>query len=145
MKTQEPVLRPTEDYAAMKQLALESGLEEGTLTHLVSSFGFYDGSDLVGCAALRKEDEIYSLECLAVKERFRYQGLGARLVMTIEKDARARGVKKLWALARAPNFFKRLGYREMRKNDEGGPSISSCRNCPQFHKNCEPEVVLKDL
>lgn len=129
----------------MKKLAVESGLEEGTLIHIISSFGFYDGSELIGCAALRQEKEVYSLECLAVRERFRYQGLGSRLVATIEKDAKARGAKRLWALARAPNFFKRMGYRGAGNGQEAGPSLTSCANCPQFRRDCSPEVLLKDL
>ena len=145
MKAQEPIMRPTEDYAAMKKLAVESGLEEGTLIHIVSSFGYYDGSELVGCAALRQEKQVYSLECLAVRDRFRYQGLGSRLVTAVEKDAKARGAKRLWALARAPNFFKRMGYREASKGDEGGPSLTSCANCPQYKRICNPGILLKDL
>ena len=145
MKAQEPVLRPTEDYAAMKKLAVESGLEEGTLIHIISSFGFYDGTELVGCAALRQENDVYSLECLAVRDRFRYQGLGSRLVAIIEKDAKARGARHLWALARAPNFFKRMGYTEAKKGATGGPDMASCVNCPQYKKNCAPEILLKDL
>jgi len=145
MKTQEPVMRPTEDYAAMKKLAVESGLEEGTLIHIISSYGFYDGSELVGCAALRQERDLYSLECLAVRDRFRFQGLGSRLVSTIEKDAKARGAKRLWALARAPNFFKKMGYKESAVGAEGGPSLTSCANCPQYKRNCSPEILLKEL
>lgn len=145
MKAQEPVMRPTEDYAAMKKLAVESGLEEGTLIHIVSSYGYYDGSELVGCAALRQEKDVYSLECLAVRERYRYQGLGSRLVNTIEKDAKARGAVRLWALARAPNFFKKMGYMEAGKGDQGGPSMTSCASCPQYKRNCNPEILLKSL
>jgi N-acetylglutamate synthase-like GNAT family acetyltransferase len=145
MKAQEPVLRPTEDYAAMKQLAVESGLEEGTLTSIIASYGFYDGRELVGCAALKLEKGRYSLECLAVRDRFRYQGLGSRLVVTIEKDARARGAKGLWVLARAPDFFKKMGYRERKRGEEEGPSIASCATCPQYKRNCSPEVLKKEL
>lgn len=129
----------------MKKLAVESGLEEGTLIHIVSSYGFYDASELIGCAALRQEKDVFSLECLAVRDRFRYQGLGSRLVSTIEKDAKARGAKHLWALARAPNFFKRMGYQVSPDSKEGGPDLNPCVKCPQYKRNCSPEILIKEL
>ena len=99
--------RETTDFSSMRRLALSSGLEEGAYSGFVRAYGFYDGSELVACAGLKEQSGVFSLECVAVKEAFRCRGLGRRLVESLEDDARKRGARKLWALARAPAFFEK--------------------------------------
>jgi N-acetylglutamate synthase-like GNAT family acetyltransferase len=144
MKTT-PELRETSDFSAMLSLARESGLDSDHLTGIVSAYGFYLDGKLVGCAALKKGDDQFMVECLAVAESMRGRGLGRTLVARIEKEARANGAKKLWAIARRPRFFERIGYRVSSASDPGAPKNDDCMTCPQFGKSCYPAIVVKDL
>jgi N-acetylglutamate synthase-like GNAT family acetyltransferase len=140
-----PELRETSDFSAMLCLARESGLESDHLTNIVSAYGFFLDGKLVGCAALKKGDDLFMVECLAVAESMRGRGLGRTLVARIEKEAGANGAKKLWAIARLPRFFERIGYRVSSPSDPGAPRNDDCMTCPQFGKSCCPAIVVKDL
>jgi len=135
--------RETDDFPAMRLLALESGLEDGSYDDFVSAYGFYDGDALVACGAMKEKRGVFSLECLAVKERFRGRGLGRHLVESLEKNAVKRGAKKMWALARAPGFFEKIGYSRVNAEESEGPTLSGCLNCRQYQRGCNPSIVLK--
>jgi N-acetylglutamate synthase-like GNAT family acetyltransferase len=104
-----PVLRVTGDHEAIRALALRSGLEDGTFENIVTAYGYFMGTELVGCAALKRDGERYAVEWLAVSEPFRRKGVGRMLVKRIEAEARMRGADRIWALARAPPALR--GHR----------------------------------
>jgi N-acetylglutamate synthase-like GNAT family acetyltransferase len=140
-----PVLEETNDFPAMLSLGRESGLESDKLTDIVNACGFYLDGILVGCAALKKVDNLFMVECLAVAEGMRGRGLGRALVARIEQEAREKGANRLWAIARQPKFFERIGYRISSADDPGAPKSHDCATCPQFGKSCRPAIVVKDL
>lgn len=138
-------LRETTDFASMRRLALESGLEDGAYDDFAKAFGFYDGETLVACAALKVQGDVFSLECVAVRPELRRKGLGRRLIAALEEEAKRRGALRLWALARAPAFFEKAGYRRVASGVPGGPNLTSCMSCVQYHRDCDPSIVLKML
>lgn len=140
-----PVLRKTEDYDAIRALALRSGLEDGTFENIVMACGYYIGNELFGCAALKRDGERYAVEWLAVSEPLRRKGVGRMLVKRIEAEARIRGADKVWALARAPRFFESIGFRVASSGESGGPTMSNCLLCSQYEKTCFPAIVVKDV
>lgn len=140
-----PELRRTRDYEAIRKLALASGLEDGTFENIVSAFGYYLGDELAGCVALKRDGTRFSVEWLAVAEKLRRKGLGSLLVGAVEAEARMMGADRLWALARAPRFFERIGYRTSTMEEAGGPAMSNCLLCQQYQKSCFPAVVVKAL
>jgi len=115
------------------------------LESIVASFGFFIGEGLVGCAALKQLDGVFSVECLAVESDHRGQGLGSELVDAVAADARRRGARKLWALARVPGFFEKIGFIRTKSEEPGIPTIAGCVGCPQFKVGCFPAVLVRDL
>lgn len=140
-----PDIRKTDDIEAVRGLALRSGLEDGTFEDVVVAYGCFIGADLFGCAALKRDEERYAVDWLAVSEQMRRMGIGRMLVQRIEAEARMRGASKLWALARAPRFFERLGFRTATHDESGGPGMSNCLLCSQYQRSCFPAIVVKDL
>jgi len=140
-----PELKRTADFEGMRALALSSGLEDGTFENIITAYGYYLDAGLVGCVALKKDGNRYSIEWLAVAEPLRSKGVGALLVKTIENEARVRGADRLWALARAPRFFEKIGYRTSTMMESGGPSMSNCMLCQQYQRTCFPAVMVKRL
>lgn len=138
-------LKKTDDRDAMKRLCIESGLEDGDFACDVASYAFYDSGVLVGCASLKVDGDRYSVDWFAVSDRLRRKGLGSELICRIESEARERGAAKLWALARAPGFFRSVGFRDPHPSETGGPQTDGCSRCPQFRTTCFPEVLVKDL
>ncbi len=140
-----PMLRKTDDYNAVRALALRSGLEDGTFENIVTAYGYYIGDELVGCAALKRDGERFAVEWLAVSEGLRRKGVGRMLVQSVEAEARMRGAERVWALARAPRFFERIGFRVASSDESGGPTMSNCLLCSQYQKTCFPAIVVKDI
>jgi N-acetylglutamate synthase-like GNAT family acetyltransferase len=138
-----PGIRKTDDFGAVRDLALKSGLEDGTFENVAAAYGYYLGDKLVGCIALKIEAERYSVEWLAVSEQLRGMGIGAMLVSRVESEARMMGANRLWALARAPRFFENVGFRKSSIQEAGGPSMSNCMLCKQYQRDCFPAVVVK--
>ena len=140
-----PEMRQTTDFNAMRELALRSGLEDGSFDNYIVAYGYYVGPDLVACAALRPRDGVLTVESLAVSDAYRGKGLGRSLVSAIEREARKRGAAEVWAIARAPEFFERIGYSRVEPGHSRGPSLKGCESCQQFRRNCDPAVVRKTL
>ncbi len=139
------VLKETTDFPSMRRLALESGLEDGAYQDFVKAFGFYEGEMLVACAGLKNLKDAYLLECVAVKEELRGRGLGRQLVELLEEEAKRLGASRIWALARAPAFFEKVGYKKVDVSYPGGPNLTSCLSCKQYMSTCSPSIVLKVL
>ncbi len=141
----QPVIRKTDDFDTIRRLALAAGLEDGTFENIISAVGFFIGDQMMGTVALKKDGDRYSLEWLSVSEPLRGKGIGAMLVGRIESEAKARGASTLWALARAPKFFEKIGFRIASLDEAGGPSMSNCLLCRQYQKSCFPAIVSKRI
>ncbi len=139
------VFRDTDAFEVMRALARRSGLEEGGNDPFDDAHGCFLGDELIGCAGLKMSDGVFTVENLAVDERFRDEGIGTILVRMIEQDAQRRGATGIWALARAPEFFKKLGYAEADPPAGGKPSMLGCLSCPQYKKSCNPALMFKAL
>jgi N-acetylglutamate synthase-like GNAT family acetyltransferase len=139
------ILRKTEDFEAIRKLALESGLEDGRFDNIVCAFALFIEDEIVGCAAMKVVDDTYSVEWLAVKEEPRGKGLGKSLVDAVAGEAEKSGAHKLWALARAPDFFLSVGFSMSSQEESPGPSFEGCRKCHQYNVSCFPRIVVKAL
>lgn len=140
-------IRRTEDLTAIKELAQRTGLEveEGQLRGIIVAYGLYDRDRLVGSATLEQKDIHTFLEWVAVDESVRGRGAGRALVTAVEDDARGRGMKELWAKARMPGFYERIGFKVLGDGEVGPKTLDGCRGCPQFRTSCFPAIVVKAL
>lgn len=70
--------------------------------------------EVVGCAALRDfGDSIGELRSLSVTPDAHGLGLGESLVHAVVRDARKRGITRLYAVTRNPGYFARHGFVEL--------------------------------
>lgn len=138
-------LSETDDYEAIRALAMRSGLEDGNFEHIVVAYGFFKADELVACAALRRIGDTFSVEWLSVDEQHRKTGIGRTLVDRVAAEAKALGATRLWALARAPDFFEHIGFRRSSLEASPGPTFAGCVKCPQYEVTCFPKIVVKDL
>lgn len=142
-----PSFRRIDDYEAVKELSIRAGLDvaDKPLDDIVTAFGYYLDGKLMGAAALERENGHLFLEWVAVDSSERRKGVGAALVALVEGDARARGMTKLWAKARAPEFYRRIGFRIVREDEKAPKTLDGCIGCPQFRTSCNPAIVIREL
>jgi GNAT superfamily N-acetyltransferase len=143
----EVVIGPLEDLAAMRRLGVACGLEdEGSGDEdIVAAWGACDGGELVGALALERRAGLDIPNWLSVAESHRRRGIAAALYAALEREARARGVRRLCVTARAPAFWLAQGYEPLPSGPESDALLGGCLDCDQYGHGCTPEALVKQL
>lgn len=103
------------------------------------------GEAIVGCVSLK----IYSptlaeLAALAVREEWQGSGFGRALVEALVAEARALGLREIFALTRKPAFFFRLGFGPADIDHFPLKVWADCTRCPR-QANCDEVAVAQTL
>ncbi|MBI4300969.1 MAG: N-acetyltransferase [Chloroflexi bacterium] len=100
--------------------------------------------ELVGCAALHVNwSDLAEIKSLAVDESRQGSGIGTQLAKACLKEARELGIPTVFALARKPAFFLKLGFREVDVMTLPLKVWSECYRCPKYPGCDEVAVVLE--
>jgi len=109
-------------------------------------FVFEIDRNVVGCVGLKTYEDhperLAELECLFVADAYENQGIGAKLMLFVEQQARERGAHRLFALStQAFNYFQHKGGFK-----EGDPSLlPSARRAAYEQSGRRSKVLYKDL
>ena len=105
----------------------------------------YDGQDLVGCGALHiYTPDSAEIRSLAVDAGAQKSGVGRRIVEALEREAGEFGLAKLFAFTYVPDFFAKLGFGQVDRDELPLKAWKDCLKCPKF-KACDENAVLKNL
>jgi amino-acid N-acetyltransferase len=105
----------------------------------------YDEDRLIGCAALHfYGPTIAELRSLAVDPSAKGTGAGRLLMQAIDEEANAFGLKSLFAFTYVPDFFAKMGYSLVDRNELPLKAWKDCLRCPKFQA-CDEIAVLKYL
>ncbi len=97
---------------------------------------------LVGVCALHVcWENLAEIRSLAVAEAFQGRGVGRALVHSCLTEAGQFGISRVFTLTYQPNFFKRLGFRNIDKGELPHKVWSDCIHCPKF-PDCNEEAML---
>lgn len=136
------------EYEPMMELFkrndLEISDEEPVPTDLIRCWKAenQEGDLVGGCSLAVREDE-YIIDGIAVEAPYRMDKIASRLLTEALTEARRRGGKKVYLVARAPGFFRKHGFVTI--SPEQAPNFFECKTCPQFNVTCFPEVMLLEL
>ena len=97
--------------------------------------------EIIGCAALHIVwEDLGEIRSLTIAEGHKDMGIGKRLVEACAKDARALGIKRIFALTYVPKFFIKCGFEKIEKEKLPHKIWSVCINCPKF-PDCDEQAV----
>ena len=100
---------------------------------------------IIGAAALHiLWDNLAEIRSIAVSKEYQNKGIGKRLVQECLKEAKVLGVKKVFALTYDKSFFKKLGFKDINKNNLPQKIWGDCIKCPKFPK-CDEVAVIKTI
>ena len=100
---------------------------------------------IIACGALHVSwEELAEVKALAVSKEFARQGIGRKIVKTLEKKAIKLGIHSTFALSFKPEFFKKLGYEVISREVLKQKIWSECINCHLF-PDCGEIPLIKDL
>jgi len=104
-----------------------------------------DKGKIIGISALHiLWENLAEIRSIAVIKEYQHRGIGKRLIKHCLKEAKALGVKRVFALTYDPAFFKKFGFKETDKNTLPQKIWGDCLKCPKFPK-CEEVAVIKIL
>ena len=134
------------DYAN-KGLLLPRPLSE-LYDHLRDHFVVEDDQkecSLIGVSALAISwDDLAEIRSLAVSKEYQGQGLGSRLVETCLEEARVLGLKQVFTLSYVPDFFIKMGFKEVEKSVLPHKIWADCLRCPKF-PDCDETALMIQL
>ena len=113
--------------------------------HLRDFFVFIQNQTLEGICALHIcWEDLAEIRSLAVQEDARLRGIGVKLVKSCLDEAKALGVKRVFALSYQPEFFEKLGFERVDKAVLPHKIWSDCLQCVKF-PDCDEIALVKDL
>jgi amino-acid N-acetyltransferase len=139
-----PALHKLIMHYAVKRKMLPLSLSR--LYESVRDFFVYETSrGVVACAALHVVwDDLAEVRSVAVRPRMRGRGIGRILVEAAKKEARDLSIPRVFCLTYNPDFFRRLGFRQVDKASLPHKVWADCIHCPQF-PDCGEVPLVCDL
>ncbi len=102
-----------------------------------------DNGIIKGVCALRiLWEDLAEIRSLAVKETDQRQGIGKSLVRKCLKEAVDLGIRRVFALTYQPDFFKKIGFKEIDKAKLPQKIWGDCLKCPKFPECDEHAVII---
>lgn len=101
----------------------------------------YVGTQLVGCGGLHfytpTSGEVRSL---AVDPAIKTRGVGKIIVEALETEAVENGLHAIFAFTYVPNFFRKVGFKEVERGELPLKVWKDCLRCPKF--SCCDEIAM---
>ena len=94
------------------------------------------------CALHIMWEDLAEIRSLAVAEAFQNQGVGKKLVKQCLREAKDLGIKRIFALTYQPEFFKKLGFRDIDKSSLPQKIWGDCLHCHKFPECDENAVII---
>ena len=79
-----------------------------------------------------------------MEEKARRKGVGAQLAKACLEESKKLGVKRVFALTFRPDFFERLGFKQVDKSVLPHKIWTDCLKCVKF-PDCDEIAVVKEL
>jgi len=103
------------------------------------------GGSLIGVSALAISwEDLAEIRSLAVSKDHQGKGLGSRLVETCLEEAHILGLKRIFALSYVPDFFIKMGFKEVEKSVLPHKIWADCMRCPKF-PDCDETALMIQL
>ena len=105
----------------------------------------YSGPQLLGCGALHFYSPTSAeVRSLAVDPTIKTRGVGRRVVEALEAEALENNLHALFAFTYVPEFFRKVGFREVERGELPLKVWKDCLRCPKF-QCCDEIAVVKAL
>ena len=149
------IIKPTLKDIAKIQNLLNSFVEEGIIlkrendeiaTNIRSYIAIKKDNKFIAIGALHiYSDELGEIRSLAVNKNYQKQGLGKKIVLELEKEAKNLNLKTLLTLTYQKEFFEKMGFKEIPKEKVPSQKVwSDCIKCPHF-PNCNEISLIKTI
>ncbi len=146
MRTRNAVLRDAEQIYQLISEHFDSGtLLPRTFPEICENVRDFvvaeEAGQIVGCGALHLYGlHLAEVRSITVNPQYRKKGAGLLLVKKLLKEAARHEVTSVCLFTRIPEFFSRLGFSIVRREDIPDKLYKDCCVCPKLH--CCDEVAM---
>jgi len=99
---------------------------------------------LLGCGALKLyDDKVAEIRSLCVAPGIQRRGIGRALTRRLLKEAEQLGLRTVFALTLAPEFFIKRGFRLTARQNFPMKITDDCLNCPLYSRCQEQTVAIR--
>ena len=103
-----------------------------------------DKGKVIGCCALHVSwEDLAEVKALAVDEKYHRKGIGSKLVLTCHGIAKKLKIRSLFTLTFKPDFFLRIKYKKIKRENLPHKVWGECIRCPYFPDCGEVPLAFK--
>jgi amino-acid N-acetyltransferase len=133
----------TAEYARQGIMLERSG--ENIVENIRNFFVAEYNGEVIGCCAIAFYTlKLAEIRSLALFNRYKKKGIGRLLVEKAELVLREEGVEEVFVLTLSREFFRRLGYSEIKKEYFPQKIWRDCTHCPKLMA-CDEIAMVKTL
>ncbi|WP_446007881.1 N-acetyltransferase [Candidatus Electrothrix sp.] len=134
-----------EIHSLLQQFATKGlllGRSISSLYDQLRDFVVFDDKGIQGVCALHIcWENLAEIRSLAVAEHHQGKGIGRHLLHSCLDEAWSLEIGRVFTLTYQANFFKKLGFIDIEKNDLPHKIWSDCLQCPKF-PDCDEEALI---
>lgn len=113
--------------------------------HLRDFWVAEDDSQIVGaCAFTMSQKDLAEIKSLTVSPSYHHLGIATALVKSGMDEVKALGIIRVFCLTYVPEFFEKLGFSQLPKEDLPHKIWTECINCPSF-PDCGEIALIKAI
>uniref|UniRef100_A0A832LV23 N-acetyltransferase n=1 Tax=Caldimicrobium thiodismutans TaxID=1653476 RepID=A0A832LV23_9BACT len=111
----------------------------------VREFFVCEDRDLIvgACALHILWEDLAEIRSLVVSEEYQRRGLGAKLVKACLNEAKELGIPKVFVLTTSPEFFKKMGFKEINRQELPQKVWADCIRCSKFPECDEIPLMVE--
>lgn len=101
------------------------------------------GSEVVGVGALHiMWDRLAEVRMMAIAPAYMRRGIGTEIVRWLLDEGDALGIEKVFTLTYKPDFFRKLGFLRISREELPQKVWKECIDCPKY-PNCDEIAMIK--
>ena len=101
------------------------------------------GSEVVGVGALHiMWDRLAEVRMMAIAPSYMRRGIGTEIVRWLLDEGDALGIEKVFTLTYKPDFFRKLGFIRISREELPQKVWKECIDCPKY-PNCDEIAMIK--
>jgi len=101
------------------------------------------GSEVVGVGALHiMWDRLAEVRMMAIAPAYMRRGIGTEIVRLLLDEGDALGIEKVFTLTYKPDFFRKLGFIRISREELPQKVWKECIDCPKY-PNCDEIAMIK--
>jgi len=98
---------------------------------------------VIGVGALHiMWDRLAEVRMMAIAPEHTRQGIGAEIVQLLLNEGDALGIEKVFTLTYKPDFFRKLGFIRISREELPQKVWKECIDCPKY-PNCDEIAMIK--